>query len=194
MGELRSALRATLEQFHAFREDRPKEEKWELIDGVMIMMAPPSLVHHCIATNIDRLLDARLQVIGLPWRSDREIGVVVEADDQYNPEPDVVVIDAAAEFGKIYADRFYFVAEVLSPNDKSFVLGLKREYYKAHAPCRGMIFARQDAVAAELIVRDGAGWRTAELTDATATITIPDIGTIGTLGALYRHTPLYPVA
>jgi hypothetical protein len=23
-----------MEQFHAFRDERPKEEKWELIDGV----------------------------------------------------------------------------------------------------------------------------------------------------------------
>jgi hypothetical protein len=33
MGEMRSALRNTLEQFHAFHDVRPKEEKWELIDG-----------------------------------------------------------------------------------------------------------------------------------------------------------------
>ena len=192
MGELSSALRATIDQFHAFREERPKEEKWELIGGVMTMMPPPSLVHQRISGNIERLLTARIEALGLPWRADREIGFLLPDDEKYCPEPDVTVIDTKVELSQVYAPRFYFVAEVLSPADRSAVIELKRDYYKAHAPCRGILFVRQDRIAAELIVRDGDGWGTEQLDTPAAGITIPDIGTIGTLGALYRHTPLAP--
>ena len=46
---LRRTPQLTMEQFHAFRDERPKEEKWELIDGVPMMMPPPTLVHQRIA-------------------------------------------------------------------------------------------------------------------------------------------------
>ena len=192
MGEMKSALRATLEQFHAFREARPKEEKWELIDGVMTMMPPPSLVHQCISGNLDRLLYARIEDLKLPWRPDREVGILLPDDDRYNPEPDVIVVDAFAPFGQIYAEKFYFVAEILSPHDKANLIDLKRAFYQGHAHCRCVMFVRQDRMAAEVAVREGTGWRVENLDQPGAAITVPDLGTIGTLGALYRHTPLQP--
>lgn len=192
MGDLKPAFRVTLEQFHAFRDERPCEEKWELIDGVMTMMPPPSLVHQRIAANFDYMLNDRIAKAGLPWRVDRKIGLLVPDDQRFDPEPDLTVIDAGVELGQLYAERFYFVAEVLSPNDKPVTLGLKRGYYQAHEPCRGMIFIRQDRVEAELIVRDGGGWQTLQLNQPGDAIVIPEIGEIGPLGALYRHTPLQP--
>ncbi len=190
MGEMRSALHATLEQFHAFRDERPKEEKWELIAGVMTMMPPPSLVHQRICRNLEGLLNSRLMIARPQWQADREIGVLLPKDERYNPEPDVTVIDADVALGQIYAERFYFVAEVLSPNDKAWALELKRDYYKAHDNCRGFLFVRQDRIEAELATRANADWQTAMLDAPIAAITIPDIGDIGPLAALYRHTPL----
>ena len=38
-----------LDEFMAFLEMRPKEERWDLIEGVAVMMAPPSLAHQWIA-------------------------------------------------------------------------------------------------------------------------------------------------
>ena len=67
MGETRNVLRATMQQFHAFRDARPEREKWELIDGVMPMMPPPSLVHQRIAGNLDRLLSATFERAKLSW-------------------------------------------------------------------------------------------------------------------------------
>ncbi len=192
MGEAKSALRATLEQFHAFREERPKEEKWELINGMMTMMQPPALMHQRICKNIDILLTSQLARVRPEWQSDREIGVLLPNDDRYCPEPDITVIDTDFKLGQIYAERFYFVAEVLSPNDKTWVLELKRNYYQSHEHCHGILFVHQDRIFAELIVRAGAGWNTRTLDAPTDAVVIPDIGDIGTLGQLYRHTPLQP--
>ena len=180
-----------LDVFQAFYADRPKEEKWELIEGSPVMMPPPSLVHQRIAKNLEKILDAHFLANGLMWRADREIGVLLPEDEKYNPEPDVTVIDLDIELGQTYADKFYFVAEVLSPNDKAWVLKSKLGYYQAHPNCLGIMFVRQDRIGADLYLKDRS-WSVANLASSTDRIDIPGIGDIGALGALYRDTPLVP--
>lgn len=182
----------TLDEFHAFRDERPKEEKWELIDGVMTMMPPPALTHQRISKNLMIMLNAALAASQPGWEADFEIGLLLPKDDRYNPEPDVVVIDRDYVPGQIYAERFYFVAEVRSPNDKPVILDLKRAYYQAHEPCLGVLFVDQERIAATLMLRTPEGWASHELTAPTDAIVIPGIGDIGTLGQLYRSTPLAP--
>ena len=188
-GDEITRIKVSLDAFHAFRDDRPKEEKWEFIDGTPTMMPPPTLVHQRIASNLETLINSRLAQVRPQWRADREIGVLLPEDERYNPEPDVTVVDASVELGQIYVEQFYFVAEILSPNDKKWVLELKRGYYRAHEHCRGFMFIEQNKMAAELNVRQGS-WSSLSLDKPAGRIVIPDIGDIGALEELYRHTPL----
>ena len=192
MGDfIRMVPQVTLEQFHAFRDERPKEEKWELIAGVPQMMPPPTLKHQRIAGNLEALINKRLRRRRKGWRADREIGILVPEDDTYNPEPDVTVIDADVGDEQIYAERFYFVAEILSPNDKATVLALKLAFYQLHEHCRAVLFVRQDRIEGDLHVRVAAGWIPGDLRAPSDRIVIPDIGDIGSLGLLYRDTQLW---
>ena len=193
--------KVSLEAFHAFRDERPKSEKWELIDGYPMMMPPPSLIHQRISKNIDAMLTERLRKAQPEWMADREIGILLGDDALYNPEPDVTVIDREISLDQIYAERFYFVAEVLfssdrperrAGSDKPIVLATKIAYYQRHAPCRGILVVRQDAVEADLHVRENGAWQTIELRTPADRIVIPDIGDVGPLGDLYRDTPLFP--
>ena len=187
---LATRRRLTVQQFHAFLDGRPESEKWELIDGEPMMMAPPTLVHQRICKNIARAVDVAIDAAARPWQCDREVGLLLPDDDNYNPEPDVTVIDTDVEIGQIYATRFYFVAEVLSFSDKPDMLAAKLGYYQAHEHCRGVLVVRQDRVEAELSVRPG--WSIVRLTDPSAAIVVPDFGDIGPLGEFYRNTPLSP--
>jgi Uma2 family endonuclease len=200
---IRRLPQLTFEQFDAFREERPKEEKWELIEGVPMMMPPPTLVHQTICGNIEDLINARLRVSRPEWRALQEIGIRLPDDDRYNPEPDVTVIEpASVQIDQVYAERFYFVAEVLSNSnrpelragsDKPIVLATKVKYYKLHEHCRGVLVVRQDQVSAELNTR-GPAWAKTDHSEPAGRIVIPDIGDIGPLAALYRHTPLWQSA
>lgn len=194
---LRRLPQIGFEQFCAFREERPKEEKWELIDGVPMMMPPPTLIHQRIAGNIALLLNRRLDQVRSEWYANQEIGIRLPDDEKYNPEPDVTVIDTVIEVEQIYAERFYFVAEVLSNSnrpeqragsDKPIVLAAKIDFYKLHEHCRGVLVVRQDRAEAELYL-GASGWRATHLDEPGDRIVIPDIGDIGPLAALYRHTP-----
>ena len=182
-------FKVTLEQFHALRDERPKEEKWELIDGVAVMMPPPSLVHQRISSQIFVMLNSRLKKVKPEWRADIEIGVLLPKDEKFNPEPDVTVIDTDVELEQLYATRFYFVAEVLSTSDRKGVLAAKLGYYQAHPNCVGVLFVRQDRIEAELHVRQ-EGWSSRTLAARDDRIDIPVIGDIGRLADLYQFTPL----
>ena len=48
----------TVEDFYAFTDMRPDEEKWELIDGEPILNASPSTLHQWIIENSDRCAGA----------------------------------------------------------------------------------------------------------------------------------------
>jgi Uma2 family endonuclease len=191
---LRRRPQLTMEQFHAFRDERPKEEKWELIDGVPMMMPPPTVVHIRIARNLETLLNARLAAVRPEWQADREVGVLLEGDEKYNPEPDVTVIDTSVALGQIYVGCFYFVAEVLSDSDKRPVLEAKLRYYQDHEHNRCVLLVRQDRIGADQHDRLGRRWSHRPLEKAEEELTFPDIGTIGRLGDLYKFTPLDPFA
>jgi Uma2 family endonuclease len=182
-------VRLTFAHFEVFRDARPKLEKWELIDGELVMMPPPAVVHQRISRNLETLLNARLAAVRPEWEADREIGVHLPDDDDYCPEPDVTVIDREIALGQVYAERFYFVVEVLS-HDRPDILEKKRNYYKRHRHCLGFLFVSQKEVAAELVTRATAGWDTISLTGSDALINLPGIGAIGLLGQAYRATPL----
>lgn len=190
---LRRTPQLTMKQFHAFRGSRPKEEKWELIDGVPLQKDRPPIMHNRIASNLERLVNGRLEATWPAWQTDRGVNIWLDGDEKYNPEPDVTVIDAVIAIGQIYVQRFYFVAEILSENDKKAVLEAKLSYYQGHAHNRCVLFVRQDHVGADQHDRQaGGGWRRRHLSKPEAALTLPDIGTIGRLGDLYKFTPLDP--
>jgi Uma2 family endonuclease len=201
-GLLDNPVRLAMEQFHAFYNERPEHEKWELIDGIALMMPPPMLMHQRIARNLDTLLNRRLQATNPQWQSDRAISVRLPKDERYNPEPDVTVIDTEIGLDQIYAERFYFVAEVLSESnrpelsagsDQPLYLAKKLAYYRAHEHCRAILFIRQDCIEATFYSRHNA-FAPVILSNPGDRLIIPDIGEIGSLADLYRYTPLWPAS
>jgi hypothetical protein len=82
--------------------------------------------------------------------------------------------------------------ETLAGSDRPIVLAAKIDFNRLHAHCRGVLIVRQDRVEADLYSRDTA-WKPSLLAAAADRIVIPDIGDIGPLGHLYRHTPLWRV-
>lgn len=184
-----------MRQFHAFRDSRPDEEKWELIDGVPFLPDRPTILHQRLASRLEELLNRRLRSAKLEWCAIFRASVWIKGDKKYNPWPDVTVTGSAIGRGQIYVRRFYFVAEVLSESDKKAVLDAKLRYYQNHEHNRCVLFVRQDRVGADQHDRQNKdGWRRRRLVSPHTALTFPDIGTIGRLGDLYRFTPLDPFA
>src|SRR5258708_24370942 len=86
--------------------------------------------------------------------------------EYYDPEPDVVVIDADAGWdpGRRYADRFYLAAEIVSSSDRTYVEG-KRAVYMQHEACNCILTVQQDRFEVRVDLRTASGWSEQKLTD-----------------------------
>jgi Uma2 family endonuclease len=182
----------SIHAFRAWTETRPDEERWELIDGVPVMMTPPTQAHQRIASNLERLLNDALAGSAATQAAYQRVGLnlggIVE---NYDPEPDVVVIDVAQGADERYADRFYLIAEVVSARDRPTIEG-KREIYKLHGTCSCVLTVRQDQHEVRVDLRAGNAWTTKVLTHPADELVLPEFGLRCTLADLYLGTPLQP--
>ena len=69
----------------------PDEEHWELIEGVPVMMTPPTAAHQRICTDLENLLNAALETHDPTLEAYEGVGLNVASVLPYDPEPDVVV-------------------------------------------------------------------------------------------------------
>src|SRR3954470_24619564 len=91
----------------------PDEERWELLDGQPILMAPQSERHQEIVANLIERLGPAARLRGC--RALPGLGMLNQAFDDYAPSPDVVVrCGPPGRDG--YATDPILVAEVLSPS------------------------------------------------------------------------------
>jgi hypothetical protein len=42
----------TVDEFYAFTDTRPDEERWELIDGQLVLNEPPYVIHQWLIKNV----------------------------------------------------------------------------------------------------------------------------------------------
>src|SRR6478672_5173393 len=103
----------SIETFRTWLESRPDNEHWELIAGVPMMMAPATKAHQRIVANLDRMLGDALEKHRPEWTSYQRVGLnLASVTPDYDPEPDVVVVDANPPGpDDRYSDRFYLAAE-----------------------------------------------------------------------------------
>jgi len=188
------APRMSVELFRSFVEGRPDEEHWELINGVAMMMAPPTLAHQRIASNLERLLLDALESHAPTMTAFQAIGIKLgPAVQDYDPQPDVVVTDnaSAEKPGERYANRFYLVAEIVSSSDRSHVES-KREVYKLHESCNCILTVQQDRFEVRIDLRTDTNWSEQVLKLPDDLLALPAFGLSCKLADLYRGTPLMP--
>ena len=179
----------------AFRNwvaSRPDEERWELIDGTPMMMAPPTRDHQRIASNLERLLNDAIERSPDKWvarlAAYQRIGVNLGPMVQnYDPEPDVAVVEVAKGADSRYSDRLFLAAEVVSPSDLLTVEG-KRELYKRHPDCRCVLVIRQDRCEVNVELRTPDGWAWETLSTPHDHLVLPAFGLKCPLADIYKGT------
>ncbi|WP_342153834.1 Uma2 family endonuclease [Methylorubrum sp. SB2] len=185
--------------FRRFQAERPDRERWELVAGRPVMMAPASLAHNRIASNLERLLNDALEPHDPSRLACQRPGIELGSDDRYRPEPDVAVIDADYEAGQRFVGRAYLLAEIVSGTDRETVaeagrrwIDIKRDLYRAHATCEAVLIVEQERPEVEVSIRTVEGWRTEIVSGFDGRLALPSFGFEGELAALYEGTPLRP--
>jgi Uma2 family endonuclease len=118
-----------VDEFMAFLETRPDEERWHLIEGVAVMMPPPSVADQRIVSNLCHLLNTAFDASPLDLFAYPGLGVRTPSAKNFQPEPDVVVLPGVAGYN-LYSENFCFVAEVLSPSNSRTEIDLKLRRYR----------------------------------------------------------------
>jgi Uma2 family endonuclease len=186
--------RMSVEIFRNFYAGRPDEERWELINGVATKLATSTPTHQRIASNLQfglmDALDDREPVLTALQRVAVNIGASAKYDD---PSPDVVVIDdiIGDALDERYANRFYLVAEIVSPSDRVDVES-KREVYKLHEFCTCILTVQQERFEVRVDLRTDTGWSDQVLKEPDDILALPDFGLRCKLSDLYRDTRLVP--
>ena len=188
----------SVQAFRAFVETRPEEERWELIDGVAVMMNPPTLAHQRIAGNLERLLNSALETHDPSRMAFQRPGLDLAPEiEGYHPEPDVAVIDATIAAGQRYAKRFYLAAEIVSDSDSEKDrdgdrrrIQAKRDIYRAHGSCACILIIEQDRYRVGLDRRTETGWVSLVLENPDDLVDLREFGLRCRVADLYKGTPV----
>jgi Uma2 family endonuclease len=178
----------TADQFLDFCMTRPDEERWQLVDGLAMMMVPPSFIHQRIANNFQSLLKDALKAHRPELFAFENVGVRIPDGPDFNPQPDVAICRANLAF-EYYADRFYLVAEVISPSNTAEMIERKIELYQSHPDNLYCLTVDQDSVHVTLFARD-SGWARSDLHSLDDMLRLPAFGLEARLSDIYKGTPL----
>jgi Uma2 family endonuclease len=184
----------TVEEFYAFTDARPDEEKWELIDGEPILNAAPSPRHQLIIRNVVVTLCNRERELNADWMVLPELGVRVSDTDR--PEPDILVIPSdhrSLDPQERDSSDVIVAFEVLSPSTEGRDLRWKRRAYTGLASLTHYIVIAQDAVEVVVFARD-EGFAERRMRSIDESIELRSLGISLPLAEIYRDTGLGQVA
>ena len=180
----------TVEEYLAFADRRPDNEKWELIDGEPVLQASPSRSHQTIFLNLAFLLGSLQRARQQSWEASPGIGVRVS--DTSLPEPDMFIAPAGSARRDPYGreTRDILVAfEILSPSTAERDLRWKRTAYTRLPSLTHYIVVAQDAVDVVIFARD-AGFTERRIRSLGESIDLPALGISLPLSEIYRGTEL----
>jgi len=180
----------TVEQFYAFTDTRPDDEKWELIEGEPVLNAAPSRMHQWIVRNVVLALGIRERELKAPWAVLPELGVRVS--DKNRPEPDVLVIPSdhrSIDLKERDVRNVIVAFEVLSPSTEGRDLRWKRTAYTSFPSLTHYIVIAQDAVEALVFARD-EDFAEKQIRSIDKTIELRSLGILLPLAEICRDTGL----
>ena len=182
----------TIEAYLAFTETRPREERWELIEGRPVIGPSPTLWHQQIAANICVSLTKLRDQHDLPWIALLGTGTIVPVSPRSLPQPDVMVLPGIVEEGDThYTDDVLILFEVLSRSNRRADQLWRRRVYASIPNCQHYVTIEQRRLAVTRYDR-ADGWKGTvrksldgklELAGLGKDIAIP-------LREIYRFTPL----
>lgn len=175
------------DEFFDFVQDR--DEKWELVNGVPVMMAGANQRHQAIAANIFASLYDQLR--GKPCRpTSADTGVSTgQGTVRY---PDVVIDCGKREDDSMFASEPVLVIEVLSPSTRSFDSHRKVLEYKSNPQVRYILLVDTNNAGCLLHYRQGDGWEEIMRDGPHSMVDLPDIGVTIALDDIYEGLEFKP--
>ncbi len=178
----------TIEEFLAFTDTRPEEERWELIEGVAVMNPAPIEHHQVVVTNIVTHLMVHKQRTGAPWLPMLGVGTRVPVSPRSLPQPDAFVKEGAATDSPVTQDALVLF-EVLSRSNTKVDQAWRRRVYASVSNCQHYVTVSLKAV--EVVAYDReSNWRQRSLVRLEDALELRALGLAIPIADIYRWTPL----
>ena len=180
----------TIDEFHAFTDGRPDEEKWELLDGEPVLNASPNYGHQRIVRNILASL-IRIEDRERPaWEVIPGIGA--KLSETSAPEPDLLILPRTLMDGRICTDVIVAI-EILSASTARRDLKWKRTAYATLPALQHYAVIDQGKVSVTIFDR-ATGWQERRITGLQSSMDLPVLGIALALADLYDGTGLDPAS
>ena len=187
----RPPSRMTVDEFLAWDSGDRTGQRWQLVDGEPVAMAPASDNHGMVQAELARLLGNHLVESGRPCRVGTEPGIIprVGANENWRI-PDVGVTCAPPE-GKVEMEAPVLLVEILSSNNHAETKA-NIWAYATIPTVREILVVRVTRIEAELLRRrdDGSWPEQPEIIKGDEYLDLPSIGFSTRLASLYRTTSL----
>jgi Uma2 family endonuclease len=145
--------RWTVDEFLAW--DDGTDRRYELVDGQIVAMAPPSEAHGTIVANITIRIGSQLQA---PCRVVGEAGVIVtDRNDTYH-QADLAVTCAPPDRGRQHVLDPVLLVEVLSPSTAVHDRGRKVEDYSRLPSVREILLVSSEERRVRYWRREESRW------------------------------------
>ncbi len=178
--------RFTAEEYLAI--ERASEERHELIDGEMVMMAGASRAHSLIVSNLSVEIGRRLRGGPCEFHTS-DMRVKVDRDGSY-VYPDLVIVCGDPALEDEVQDTLLnptVIIEVLSPSTEGYDRGAKFARYRMLDSLRDYILIAQDRSSVELFSREGDLWRIETVHGLADSMRIPALDIEIELEEVYRR-------
>ena len=164
----------TIEEFLAFTDTRPDEERWELIEGMPVLNPSPIDYHQIVVTNVVAFLVRMKVETNASWLPLIGTGTRVPASANSLPQPDVMVKEHAPT-GSPVSDDALVLFEVLSRSNTKADQAWRRRVYASVPNCRHYVTVSLKAVEVDAYDRDNA-WSRRTLTGLADALALPALG------------------
>jgi Uma2 family endonuclease len=131
----------TITEYLAYADAHPRQ-RFELLAGVPVAMAPATRRHQIISGNIDRGLARQVRDRGCETL--RDFGLAESDEAEFMPQPDVMVRCGPMPGRKRWASDAVVVLEVLSPSTMADDRGYKLQQYLGVPTLRHVALVYQD--------------------------------------------------
>ncbi|MDX2203553.1 MAG: Uma2 family endonuclease [Hyphomicrobiaceae bacterium] len=178
----------TIEEFLAFTHERPKGERWELIEGAPVLNPSPIDFHQVIVTNIVTHLMTEKITKGHSWLPFIGTGTRVPASKNSLPQPDALLI-AGPLTGTPVAEEALVIFEVMSRSNTKADQAWRRKVYASVPNCQYDVTVSLKGAEITAFDRD-TGWAERTLSGRDSALDLPALGVTMPLEAVYRYTPI----
>lgn len=176
----------TFDEFVAFLETRPDDEKWELVAGRPVLSPSPVYAHQLLVGNL--IEDLRAGLRHLVPRLAVIPGIGVKVNERNAPVPDVMVRPLDSLEGS-FCDDIVIACEVLSPGTARRDRKWKVDAYAAIPSLEAYLILAPGKVEATLYARTN-GFSPVVLSDPGSVLSLGALGVALPLASLYRDTGL----